>query len=186
MTNVYMFLKKNIEICSLAFPVNILINTMLSLFQWSSELACHLLTIHNEEVARRKEFQAQFEGHFLNSLFPGLGDLPPSFATQAPSLFDTSLPKITEEDVERLKRVLPDLVDHLNVPDISAITNFFLIKSIVKKDDEKQDFPENPRSLMKQEVESDERAEKAVANDVNINLDSEKIAKMAHFKDLDR
>ncbi|KAJ8961272.1 hypothetical protein NQ318_008957 [Aromia moschata] len=79
-----------------------------SFLLWASELACHLLTIHNEEVTRRKEFQAQYEGHFLNSLFPGMGDLPPSFATQAPAIFDSNLPKITEEDVERLRRELPD------------------------------------------------------------------------------
>lgn len=90
-------------------------------------------------MTRRKEFQAQFEGHFLTSLFPGMEDLPPSFATQAPSMFDSTLPKITVDDVDRLKKELPDLADNLNVPDTSAITNFFLIKSLVKKEEEKAD-----------------------------------------------
>ncbi|KAJ4442191.1 hypothetical protein ANN_12057 [Periplaneta americana] len=60
---------------------------------WASDLACQLLAVHNEEVARRKDFQSQFEGHFLNTLFPGMEDLPPPFATQAPSPFDLGLPK---------------------------------------------------------------------------------------------
>lgn len=62
--------------------------------QWASDLACQLLAIHNEEVARRKDFQGQFEGHFLSTLLPGMEDLPPPFATQAPSPFDLDLPKV--------------------------------------------------------------------------------------------
>ena len=62
--------------------------------QWASDLACQLLAIHNEEVARRRDFQSQFEGHFLSTLLPGMEDLPPPFATQAPSPFDLDLPKV--------------------------------------------------------------------------------------------
>lgn len=61
---------------------------------WAGDLACQLCAIHSEEVARRKTFQEQFEGHFLNTLFPGLEDSPPPFATQAPALFDAKLPKV--------------------------------------------------------------------------------------------
>lgn len=61
---------------------------------WANNLACQLLTVHNEELERRREFQNKFDGHFLSSLFPGLEDLPPPFATQAPSTFDSSLPKV--------------------------------------------------------------------------------------------
>lgn len=108
-------------------------------FQWASELACYLLTIHNDEVARRKDFQLQFDGHFLNSLFPGLDDLPPAFATEAPSIFDSSLPKLTIEDLERLKSELPELTQNVSVPDVSAIANFFIAKSLVKVEIDKTD-----------------------------------------------
>jgi RB1-inducible coiled-coil protein 1 len=67
-----------------------------SVFQWASNLACHLLTIHNEEVMRRQDFAAAFEGHFLCTLFPGMNDMPPTYATEAPSLFDSSLPNLSE------------------------------------------------------------------------------------------
>ncbi|CAH1965747.1 unnamed protein product [Acanthoscelides obtectus] len=97
-----------------------------SFLLWASEVACHMLTIHNEEMTRRKDFQAQFEGHFLSALFPGMDDLPPSFATQPPSIFDSALPTITQEDIERLKKEVPDLADNLIIPDTSAITNFLL------------------------------------------------------------
>lgn len=63
---------------------------------WASNLACQLLTVHSEEIARRRDFQGKFEGHFLNTLFPGLEDTPPSFATQAPSVFDSGLPKVCQ------------------------------------------------------------------------------------------
>jgi RB1-inducible coiled-coil protein 1 len=61
---------------------------------WASNLACQLLGVHSEEIKRRREFQSKFEGHFLNTLFPGLEDTPPPFATQAPSIFDNGLPKV--------------------------------------------------------------------------------------------
>ncbi|CAG9854738.1 unnamed protein product [Phyllotreta striolata] len=119
-----------------------------SFLLWASELACHLLTIHNDEVTRRKEFQIQFEGHFLNSLFPGMNDMPPSFATQAPAMFDVILPKITLEDINRLKVELPDLADNLNIPDTSSIENFFLLRSLTRKDDEEiRDKPEETKAV---------------------------------------
>lgn len=63
---------------------------------WASDLACHLLTIYNEEIFRRQEFKFIFEGHFLNTLFPGIEDDPPQYATIAPTIFDASLPHLTK------------------------------------------------------------------------------------------
>lgn len=91
-------------------------------------MACQLLTIYNDEVTRRKEFQSQFEGHFLNSLFPGMEDMPPSYATQAPSVFDSGLPRLTVEDVLRLKEELPALTENLIVPDNLAAPAFPMVK----------------------------------------------------------
>lgn len=96
---------------------------------WASDLACQNLTIHNEELTRRKEFTAQFEGHFLNTLFPGMGDVPPPFAIEAPAMFDAKLPEVTREDVERLRRELPEFAESLTLPDMDRVTNFFLGKA---------------------------------------------------------
>ncbi|KAB0797111.1 hypothetical protein PPYR_08105 [Photinus pyralis] len=106
---------------------------------WGSELACYLLTIHNDELTRRKEFQSSFENHFLSSLFPGMEDLPPSFAVEAPSIFDSNLPLLSIEDLEQLKQDLPELAENVVIPDIAAINNLFLVKSIVKSDLDKMD-----------------------------------------------
>ncbi|XP_060518721.1 RB1-inducible coiled-coil protein 1 isoform X2 [Cylas formicarius] len=107
---------------------------------WASDLACQQMTIHNEELTRRKEFAAQFEGHFLTALFPGMGDIPPSFATEAPSMFDAKLPKISDEDVERLRKEVPaDLADNLLLPDISTVSNLYLGKSVTTKEKDKVD-----------------------------------------------
>lgn len=67
-------------------------------FQWANDVASQLCAVHSEEVARRKVFQSQFEGHFLSSLFRGLEDSPPPFATQAPPLFDSELPKVIDNN----------------------------------------------------------------------------------------
>ncbi|KAK9308805.1 hypothetical protein QLX08_001395 [Tetragonisca angustula] len=99
---------------------------------WASNLACQLLTVHSEELARRREFQSKFDGHFLNTLFPGLEDTPPPFATQAPSVFDSGLPKLTAEDMESLRSQLPDLALTISSPDLNSITQFFLSKSLTE------------------------------------------------------
>ncbi|XP_061937889.1 RB1-inducible coiled-coil protein 1 isoform X3 [Apis cerana] len=102
---------------------------------WASNLACQLLTVHSEELARRREFQSKFDGHFLNTLFPGLEDTPPPFATQAPSVFDNGLPKLTAEDMESLRSQLPDLALTISSPDLNSITQFFLSKSLTSGDE---------------------------------------------------
>ncbi|XP_003697208.1 RB1-inducible coiled-coil protein 1 [Apis florea] len=102
---------------------------------WASNLACQLLTVHSEELARRREFQSKFDGHFLNTLFPGLEDTPPPFATQAPSVFDNGLPKLTAEDMESLRSQLPDLALTISSPDLNSITQFFLSKSLTSTDE---------------------------------------------------
>ncbi|KAL0119773.1 hypothetical protein PUN28_007898 [Cardiocondyla obscurior] len=99
---------------------------------WARNLACQLLTVHSEELARRREFQSKFDGHFLNTLFPGLEDTPPSFATEAPSDFDNALPNITANDMETLRSQLPDLALAISTPDLSGITQFFLSKSFTE------------------------------------------------------
>lgn len=63
-----------------------------------------------------------------------MDDLPPSFATQAPSIFDSRLPKLTAEDIEKLKSELPELTQNITMPDVSAITQFFFVKSLSKED----------------------------------------------------
>ncbi|XP_029038343.1 RB1-inducible coiled-coil protein 1 isoform X2 [Osmia bicornis bicornis] len=99
---------------------------------WASNLACQLLTVHSEELARRREFQSKFGGHFLNTLFPGLEDTPPPFATQAPSVFDSGLPKLTVNDMESLRSQLPDLALAVSSPDLNSITQFFLSRSLTE------------------------------------------------------
>lgn len=97
---------------------------------WANNLACQLLGVHSEEIKRRREFQSKFEGHFLNTLFPGLEDTPPPFATQAPSVFDNGLPKLSLEDIESLRQQLPDLTLSVSTPDLNSITQFFFSKSL--------------------------------------------------------
>ncbi|XP_048519094.1 RB1-inducible coiled-coil protein 1-like isoform X3 [Dendroctonus ponderosae] len=92
---------------------------------WASDLACQQLTIYNEEVTRRKDFNALFDGHFLSALFPGMSDIPPTFATEAPTMFDAQLPNVSAEDIEKLRKQVPDFIENLIVPDMSHVANFF-------------------------------------------------------------
>lgn len=86
--------------------------------------------------------------------------------------------------MERLKRELPDLADHLNVPDLTAITNFFLIKSVVTRKDEKQD---GDVKLDGEEVGTEGKTAEAVGGAAGGNVEGEKAVKvLPHLKDLDR
>ncbi|XP_045518516.1 RB1-inducible coiled-coil protein 1 isoform X3 [Pieris brassicae] len=93
--------------------------------KWATDLAEKLLRIHEEEVNRRQEFSSIFEGHFLKSLFPGITDMPPTFATQAPPPFDGKLPKLTSEDVEFVTQTFPALAKDVPKYDMEAIVKFF-------------------------------------------------------------
>ncbi|XP_038222835.1 RB1-inducible coiled-coil protein 1 isoform X1 [Zerene cesonia] len=93
--------------------------------QWATDLAEKLLKIHEEEVSRREEFNTLFEGHFLKSLFPGMTDLPPTFATQAPPTFDSKLPKLTNEDVEFVSSAFPELAKDVPKYDMDSTVKFF-------------------------------------------------------------
>ncbi|XP_047509806.1 RB1-inducible coiled-coil protein 1 isoform X3 [Pieris napi] len=93
--------------------------------KWATDLAEKLLRIHEEEVNRRQEFSSIFEGHFLKSLFPGITDMPPTFATQAPPPFDGKLPKLTNEDVEFVTQTFPALAKDVPKYDMQATVKFF-------------------------------------------------------------
>ncbi|XP_065084238.1 RB1-inducible coiled-coil protein 1 isoform X2 [Ochlerotatus camptorhynchus] len=101
-----------------------------SFLRWASDLACRLMTIYNEEVMRRHEFSSQFEGHFLSTLFPGMDDMPPTYAIQAPSIFDSSLPALNKHDLQELSRFLPQLTEKIQLPNIDSVIDFFSSRSV--------------------------------------------------------
>ena len=74
---------------------------------------------------RREDFSARFEGHFLSTLFPGMDDMPPPFATEAPSIFDSSLPHLTKTDIQVLSNHLPEITSKIQLPDLGAVIEFF-------------------------------------------------------------
>lgn len=105
------------------------------------------MTIYNEEVMRRHEFTSIFEGHFLSTLFPGMNDMPPAFATEAPSIFDSSLPQLSQDgkevhvlflvtycyniyfsDINLLSIHLPEITSKIQLPDLGAVIEFFSLK----------------------------------------------------------
>lgn len=98
--------------------------------RWASDLACRLMTIYNEEVMRRHEFASQFEGHFLSTLFPGMDDMPPTYATVAPTAFDSSLPALNKQDLQELSRYLPELTEKIQLPNIDSVIDFFSSRSV--------------------------------------------------------
>lgn len=57
-------------------------------------MARNMVTIYNEELTKRQEFQAMFDGHFLSALFRGLDDVVPPYAIDAPTDFDANLPNL--------------------------------------------------------------------------------------------
>ncbi|XP_063891101.1 RB1-inducible coiled-coil protein 1 isoform X2 [Helicoverpa armigera] len=93
--------------------------------KWATDLAEKLLKIHDEEISRRQEFNTVFEGHFLRSLFPGMTELPPAFATQGPPTFDASLPKLTDADVAYIANAFPDLSKDIPNYDMESTVQFF-------------------------------------------------------------
>ncbi|XP_050084411.1 RB1-inducible coiled-coil protein 1 isoform X2 [Anopheles aquasalis] len=123
-----------------------------SFLRWASDLACRLMAIYNEEVMRRQEFTAQFEGHFLSTLFPGMSDLPPSYAIQAPSVFDSSLPALDKQDLEELSRFLPELTEQNPLPNIASVIDFFQTRSVEQQQQQQQQQQSSSSSTNKDET----------------------------------
>ena len=88
-------------------------------------------TLHHEEMALRVNFHAKLKKHFLSKMFPGMEDLPPSFATEKPDKFDHLLPLITLMDVETLRIKFPDLAKSLSLPEENVLSNL-LAKSFTQ------------------------------------------------------
>lgn len=94
---------------------------------WASRLSVDFDRIHSEELQRRRLFNDSFDGHFLNILFPGMADMPPTFANEHPELsFDTRLPQLGRSDIELLSAQLPDLASQLQLPNMAPVLEFFV------------------------------------------------------------
>ncbi|KAH8288932.1 hypothetical protein KR054_012441 [Drosophila jambulina] len=104
--------------------------------QWATRLSVDFDRIHNEELRRRTEFNASFEGHFLNILFPGMGDMPPAFANEHPLSFDTRLPPLSRSDMELLSSQLPELAGQLQLPDMKPVIEFFVHRTSSHQQDQ--------------------------------------------------
>lgn len=113
-----------------------------SFLRWASDLACRLMTIYNEEVMRRHEFSSQFGGHFLSSLFPGMDDIPPAYAIEAPSIFDSSLPALSKQDLQELSRFLPQLTEKIQLPNLDSVIDFFSSRSMDGTQSKSSGLPE--------------------------------------------
>ncbi|XP_071549123.1 RB1-inducible coiled-coil protein 1 isoform X2 [Panulirus ornatus] len=109
--------------------------------QWATTLSSESGEVWQREVTTRRQFIQHFSSHFLASLFPGLDDLPPDFATQPPDKFDDTLPKLTEENIEQLRVILPELASLLVVGEVVAVPP--LLQSALHS---RATIPHTPRS----------------------------------------
>lgn len=97
--------------------------------QWAGMLSSQCQQLHHLEVQARKDFNSQFSKHFLHALFPGMDDLPPPFATRNPRSFDDNLPPLSSEDLEVLRKALPEMSELLQTPDTVELPTVVLQSS---------------------------------------------------------
>lgn len=115
-----------------------------------------------------------------------MSDLPPSFATQAPSIFDSSLPKITVDDIEHLKNDIPELTGSLTVPDLSSI-NFFMTKSIKNESDKVDDRGiEEKLVQVVSDVGLSSNLDKNLLKPIESDTCLAVLPNIAHMKEIDR
>ncbi|XP_075524747.1 uncharacterized protein LOC142557066 isoform X1 [Dermacentor variabilis] len=97
--------------------------------QWAGTLSSQCQQLHQHEVQARRDFNSQFSKHFLHALFPGMDDLPPPFATRNPKPFDDNLPPLAPEDLEFLRKALPEMSELLHAPDTVMLPTIVLQQS---------------------------------------------------------
>eukprot|EP00092_Neocalanus_flemingeri_P034467 GFUD01037478.1.p1 GENE.GFUD01037478.1~~GFUD01037478.1.p1 ORF type:complete len:1402 (+),score=479.73 GFUD01037478.1:84-4289(+) len=79
--------------------------------------------VHSEEVRTRQIFQEKLNKHFLSTMFQGMDDIPPDFATVPPQEFDNILPQISLQDLERLRTEFPNIAESLSMPDRNTLSS---------------------------------------------------------------
>ena len=79
--------------------------------------------VHTEETRNRQIFQEKLNKHFLSTMFPGMDDVPPDFATVPPMQFDKVLPKISLQDLEKLRTEFPQIAESLSMPDRNTLSS---------------------------------------------------------------
>ncbi|CAH1774266.1 unnamed protein product [Owenia fusiformis] len=82
--------------------------------EWAKRLSKGANEVYLEEVGRRQKFGQYLKHHFLQSLFPGIEDSPPQYASITPEPFDHHLPNITQDDITYLKEKVPEFADSLS------------------------------------------------------------------------
>lgn len=83
---------------------------------WAKTVAIESNSLYSEEIRDRQAFYTKFGKHFIQSLFHGLHDEPSKFATNSPRSFDHNIPEVTIEDIEKLKKAVPELASSLIMP----------------------------------------------------------------------
>lgn len=51
--------------------------------------------------------------------------MPPAYGTIAPTIFDSSLPPLTKEDIQALSSHLPEITSRIQLPDLTTVIEFF-------------------------------------------------------------
>ncbi|RWS17445.1 RB1-inducible coiled-coil protein 1-like isoform X2 [Dinothrombium tinctorium] len=93
---------------------------------WSHSLVKEFSVLHQTEIAARRKFSSEFSTHFLHTLFTGMADLPPPFATEPPKPFDVHLPDLNIDDLKMLQQILPQLAHLIELPSHVPFPNFIL------------------------------------------------------------
>ncbi|KAI6660402.1 RB1-inducible coiled-coil protein 1-like isoform X2 [Oopsacas minuta] len=83
---------------------------------WSGDVANLATTVRDSELESRKSFLDGNGHHFILSLFPGMADLPSSFATNIKPKIDEALPDLQVESIsEAMQRFPSDLAASINL-----------------------------------------------------------------------
>uniref|UniRef100_A0A914X568 Autophagy protein ATG17-like domain-containing protein n=1 Tax=Plectus sambesii TaxID=2011161 RepID=A0A914X568_9BILA len=82
---------------------------------WAQALVEKSLSLAKDEGVIRENFSSKLDRHFLRSLFPGMNDKLPEFATENPRNFDQDLPALEADHLRSLRRAVPTLSSLLQV-----------------------------------------------------------------------
>ncbi|KAG1669029.1 RB1-inducible coiled-coil protein 1 [Nymphon striatum] len=91
---------------------------------WTNNIVKQSAEIYKAEITRRQKINQLVNEHFLKTLFPGLEDMPPSFADEKLTSFDEHLPIIEEADLSQLRAAFPGHKMELNIPETVKMQSY--------------------------------------------------------------
>ncbi|XP_075678502.1 autophagy-related 17 [Dermatophagoides pteronyssinus] len=126
-------------------------------YDWAEKISRQAKNLIEQEQLLRQKFTEKIDNHFLRCFFPGMNDLPEQFFNE-PIRIDQLLPNITVDDLEYLRKKLPEMFNDNDNGELMMIMPFNVpfdtneINVVAEKSSSSESSQSDSRSIDHQDI----------------------------------